>query len=679
MCTKEPLQKMSNITFRRVHGVRVFIILLSCCAIVYWYMFAYRTRQPSKTQASLSNAAERISLQADHKYFTLDGKKFQILSGAIHYFRVHQDYWKDRLLKLKACGLNTVETYVPWNAHEEVKGEFNFEGMLDLVSYIKLAQELGLYVIFRPGPYICSEWDLGGLPSWLLNDPDIGLRTTDPRFLKAVDAYFDVLIPMVEPLQYSEGGPIIAVQVENEYGSYGSDLNYMVYIKEALEKRGIKELFLTSDNSHIAYTNGQIPNVLMTANFQVKPEKHFGLVQSIQGDDKPLMVMEYWSGWFDHWGEDHHVLSVEEMEKVLVRILDMGASVNFYMFHGGTNFGFWNGANSDYDGKYQPTITSYDYDAPLSESGDLTEKYFKIREILKRHAQPGMVPDVLPGPPKIIGKISGKVEVQMTHFMPLKDTFSFVEPIESDNVKPMELMPINNNGGQGYGYILYRTVIDGKSKQISFTRAIRDRAQIFVNGVEISVVSAWQYAAIPLKNLKETSKENILDILVENQGRVNYGTEISQERKGLYGQVLLDSEKIKSWQIFPLEFKSDYMAKLRASVNWQNIANINNYEGPVLYKGTYTPSSTDDAFIDMQGWTKGIVFVNSFNLGRYWDIGPQKTLYAPGPLFKDQEVEIVIFEQHRGSSTVTLTDKANLGIPVHVRNDEEEEDDDKKE
>ncbi|XP_077985074.1 beta-galactosidase-1-like protein 2 isoform X2 [Glandiceps talaboti] len=664
--------KMSNISFRPVHGVRFFIILLSVCVILFWYMYTLKSRGAELAVPRISIDEPRISLQADAKQFTLNGKKFQILSGAIHYFRVHPEYWRDRLLKLKACGLNTVETYVPWNLHEEVKGEFNFEGFLDLEGYLKLAQELGLYVIFRPGPYICSEWDFGGLPSWLLNEPDISVRTTDPKFLNAVDAYFDYLMPIVEPYQYSEGGPIIAVQVENEYGSYGSDLNYMVHIKEALEKRGIKELFLTSDNSGTAYTNGQIPGVFMTANFQVKPEKHFETLQSIQGEDKPLMVMEYWSGWFDHWGEDHHVLDVEEMEKVLIRILSMGASVNFYMFHGGTNFGFMNGANIDYDGKYQPDITSYDYDAPLSEAGDLTEKYFKIKEILQKHAQPGMVPNVLPSPPKIIGKISGKVKVQMTHFMPLTDAMELVDAISSDNVMPMEMIPINNMGGQGYGFVVYRTVIDGKAQQLSFTRPVKDRGQVFINGVEIGVVTSFLYGSLQLTNLKPGSG-NILDIVVENQGRVNYGIEMATERKGIYGQVQVDGVKIKTWQIYPLEFKSDFMVKVRASLKWHSISNIEKYAGPALYKGTYSPPAPQDAFIDMQGWTKGALFINNFNLGRYWDIGPQKTYYAPGPLFKNSPVEIIVFEQHKGSTSVTLTDKHDLGTPVHVKNDEDED------
>ncbi|XP_006820858.2 beta-galactosidase-1-like protein 2 [Saccoglossus kowalevskii] len=558
-------------------------------------------------------------MQAEGKQFSLNGRPFQILSGAVHYFRVHPDYWKDRLLKLKACGLNTVETYVPWNAHEEVKGQFDFTGILDLVRYIKLAQEVGLFVIFRPGPYICSEWDFGGLPSWLLHSPDMRVRTTDPNFLSAVDRYFDELLPLVEPLQFSNGGPIIAIQVENEYGSYGSDLNYMIYIKETMEKQGMKELFLTSDgNTEERYMNGRIPDVLMTANFQIKPEKNFGFVQSIQGENKPLMTMEYWSGWFDHWGEQHHVLSTEEMEKVLVKVLDIGASVNFYMFHGGTNFGFWNGANLEYDGTYLPTVTSYDYDAPLSESGEMTEKYFKIKEILKKHALPGMVPANLPVIPKIAGKINGQLKVEMTHFLPFNEILDMIEPVQSSDVVQMEMLPINMDQGQGYGYILYKATIDGKSKELTFQHPVKDRAQIFVNGKEIAVITATQNKPVQLKNLQVDSKENSLDILVENQGRVNYGKEIGSERKGLHGDVKIDGVKVTPWRIYPLEFKNTYMAKVRASSKWQIISNVAKYDGPMIYKGTYTPPGKQDAFIDMQGWTKGVLFVNNLSQLVIW-------------------------------------------------------------
>ncbi|XP_034404242.1 beta-galactosidase-1-like protein 2 [Cyclopterus lumpus] len=359
-------------------------------------------------------------LRANSSQFTLEGEPFRILGGSIHYFRVPRAYWEDRLLKMKACGLNTLTTYVPWNLHEPERGAFNFQDQLDLKAYVGLAAEMGLWVILRPGPYICAEWDLGGLPSWLLQDKGMQLRTTYPGFVDAVNLYFDELVPVIKPLMFEEGGPIIAVQVENEYGSYARDEKYMPFIQNCLRSRGITELLLTSDNwEGLRYAG--MEGVLKTINLQ---RLSFGAIHHLADlqPQKPLMVMEYWSGWFDVWGEHHHVFHAHDMLAVVSEILTRGVSINLYMFHGGTSFDFMNGA-MDF-GTYKPQVTSYgkgynypraqtpknkgcffirfpltnalllpvfinvsyaDYDAPLSEAGDCTTKYQLLRNLLSQY------------------------------------------------------------------------------------------------------------------------------------------------------------------------------------------------------------------------------------------------------------------------------------------------------
>ncbi|KAM9221637.1 beta-galactosidase-1-like protein 2 isoform 6-T6 [Dugong dugon] len=362
----------------------------------------------------------QLGLQAKGQNFMLESSTFWIFGGSVHYFRVPRQYWRDRLLKLKACGLNTLTTYVPWNLHEPERGKFDFSGNLDLEAFIWMAAELGLWVILRPGPYICSEIDLGGLPSWLLQDPDMKLRTTYKGFTEAVDLYFDHLIARVVPLQYKLGGPIIAVQVENEYGSYNKDPAYMPYIKKALEDRGIVELLLTSDNKD-GLSKGVVQGVLATINLQSQHELHLlttfllnaqtstldlvwscwsalsTMTNQTPGGIQPKMVMEYWTGWFDSWGGPHNILDSSEVLKTVSAIIDAGSSVNLYMFHGGTNFGFINGAM--HFNEYKSDVTSYDYDAVLTEAGDYTAKYFKLRDFFGSFSGAP-----LPSPPDLLPK-----------------------------------------------------------------------------------------------------------------------------------------------------------------------------------------------------------------------------------------------------------------------------------
>ncbi|XP_031562166.1 beta-galactosidase-1-like protein 2 [Actinia tenebrosa] len=625
----------------------IFLILLSLCFTI-WMSYG-RTKK-----TSLSRYGKSEGLKAEGPGFTLDGKPFTILSGATHYFRIVPEYWEDRLLKLKAMGLNTVETYVAWNLHEEVKGKFVFDGQLDIVKFVEKAQELGLYVIMRPGPYICAEWDLGGLPSWLLRDPKMNLRTSYRPYTDATGRFFDELIPKLTPLQYSKGGPIIAWQVENEYLSFGNDSFYMRHLKREMTRRGVSELLITSDGLYQMKKEKKfhLSGVLRTANFQRNETHVLKGLKELQ-PNKPLMVTEFWSGWFDHWGEDHHILSLDKTVQRVTNILAMGSSINFYMFHGGTNFGFMNGANADKHGRYKPTVTSYDYDAPVSEAGDITDKYKALRKVILNNVPFNSLPKHMPKsiPPNTEKTIYEPVEMQ--EFMPLKTLLKYVTSVESEYPVPMESLPINNNGGQGYGYILYQTTIPPSAKQLKI-ESYRDRAKVFVDSKEQNIPEVMDYKGKYLnvnktKNVKATlssdqepGEEKTLEILVENMGRVNFLKNINTQRKGILGEVTIDGKKHKRWTIYPLDFKPKVMDKLTNKIEWSSVSKRT---GPGLYKGKFEISGEPkDTYLLMSAWKKGSCFINGRNLGRYWNIGPQKTLYLPKPWLRSGENTIVLFE-----------------------------------
>uniref|UniRef100_A0A8C1YX41 Si:dkey-224e22.2 n=1 Tax=Cyprinus carpio TaxID=7962 RepID=A0A8C1YX41_CYPCA len=519
-------------------------------------------------------------LRADSTHFTLDGAPFRILGGSIHYFRVPRAYWRDRLLKLKACGLNTLTTYVPWNLHEPERGVYLFQEELDLEAYIRLAGELGLWVILRPGPYICAEWDLGGLPSWLLQDKKMKLRTSYSGFTSAVNSYFDKLIPRITPLQYKNGGPIIAVQVENEYGSYAKDERYMSFIKEALLSRGISELLLTSDNND-GLKCGGVDGVLQTVNLQ---KLTFGDVQHLAElqPQKPLMVMEYWSGWFDVWGEPHHILHL--------KLLDRGISINFYMFHGGTSFGFMNGAVDL--GTYKPQTSSYDYDAPLTESGDYTTKYHLLRSLLS--------------------------------------TYSSMF-LQSDDPVNMECLPANHNNGQSYGYTLYQTDIYSGG-DLNSRNHVRDRALVFIDRELIGVLD-YRTQKVKISQSKRT-----LSLLVENCGRVNYGPALDNQQKGLVGDITLDNVPLKKFTMHCLDMKTSFINRLQ-SQKWTSVGTKPTY--PAFFRGSLVVDQPTDTFLKLPNWSKGVVFVNGQNLGRHWSVGPQKALYLPGPWLRSGDNETI--------------------------------------
>lgn len=574
--------------------------------------------------------------------FVYQGKPTLILSGAIHYFRVVPEYWEDRLLKLKACGFNTVETYVPWNLHEPKEGRFNFEGIANIERFIQLAGELGLHVIVRPSPYICAEWEFGGLPAWLLADGNMRLRCYDKSYLDKVDQYFDELLPRLKPLLCTNGGPIIAMQIENEYGSYGNDKKYLAYIRESMISRGMDVLLFTSDGpeDHMLQ-GGMVDGVLETVNFGSGAAEAFRKLREYQPEG-PLMCMEFWNGWFDHWMEEHQSRPAAEVAEVLDELLREGASVNFYMFHGGTNFGFYNGAN--HIKRYEPTVTSYDYDTLLNEAGEPTDKFYAVRKVLEEYVE---LPELnLPEPIKQIAY----GEVRLHESARLFDQLELLSsPIQRTCPDPMEKV------GQEYGFIVYSTTISGPRSGMKLVlQEVRDRALVFVDGEYIGTVERWNPEALPL----EVPQGGVrLDILVENMGRVNYGP-LMRDSKGITEGVRLDNQFLYDWTIYPLPLDSIASISYEPSSEGQQ----EQHNQPTFHRGEFVVEERADTFIRLDGWIKGNVFLNGFNLGRYWSEGPTRTLYVPAPLLREGSNELVVLELHGTKSPrVVLTDKADLG------------------
>lgn len=625
---------------------RYFLLFILAAALIIAYQFT--RNRPNVRMHRMEG------LKAELPHFTLERKPYRILGGSIHYFRVPRAYWEDRLLKMKACGLNTLTTYVPWNLHEPEQGVFNFEDQLDLEAYLRLAASMDLWVILRPGPYICAEWDLGGLPSWLLRDQNMKLRTTYLGFTDAVNSFFDQLIKKVAPHQYSKGGPIIAVQVENEYGAYAKDEKYMPFIKEALLSRGITELLLTSDNKD-GLKPGRVKGALETINFQRLNPKDVGYLDEIQ-PRKPKMVMEYWSGWFDLWGGLHHVFPAEEMLPVVTKILEMDMSINLYMFHGGTNFGFMNGAQAVGLPAPKPMVTSYDYDAPLSEAGDYTTKYHLLRNLFSHyHTQP------LPELPSLQERRAYQPVVAQQH-LSLWDTLHFTDkPFKSETPVNMENLPVNNNNGQSYGYTLYETTVTSGGI-LNSKNNVRDRALVYVDKQFVGVLD-YQTKELSVPDGKGT---RTLSLLVENCGRVNYGLTLDEQRKGLVGDIEFNKHPLRDFIIHSLDMKPGFVNRLETSTHWKSIRQPFSLPGFFQAK-LYVNSFPKDTFIKLPGWTKGVVFLNGRNLGRFLSIGPQQTLYVPRPWLKRGNNQVIVFEEQETDGKIHFSSSPDYGMTVDVQ------------
>ncbi|WP_423834480.1 beta-galactosidase [Streptomyces manipurensis] len=576
-------------------------------------------------------------LQIEDDGFRLDGEPFRILSGGLHYFRVHPDHWRDRLRKARLMGLNTVETYVPWNLHQPQPDTFRLYHGLDLPRFLDLAAEEGLRVLLRPGPYICAEWEGGGLPSWLLADPDIRLRSGDPGFLGAVADWFRQLLPPLHDRLATRGGPVLAVQLENEYGAYGDDTAYLEGLAELLRRHGVDVPLFTCDQP-ADLERGSLPGVLATANFGSGSARNLTALRTARPSG-PLLCAEFWVGWFDRWGGEHIVRDAREAAQELDDLLATGASVNFYMFHGGTNFGFMNGANDKHT--YRPTVTSYDYDAPLDEAGDPTEKYAAFREVIAKYAP---VPAEFPparGARFALEPLELTESAGLLHAAP-----ALGEAVASRRPLTMEEL------GQDYGFVLYEADLPEAGPALLELERVRDRAQVFIDGQPVGVLEREGHEhslsfAVPRPGAA-------LAVLVENQGRVNYGQGI-HDRKGLLGQVLLNGAPLDGWTSRPLPLTSlDDVPFAPSSAP---------PTGPALYRGTFAVDRPADTFLHLGGWTKGNAWVNGFALGRYWSRGPQRSLYVPGPVLREGLNELVLLELHapgRGRR-VALREAPDLG------------------
>jgi beta-galactosidase len=552
--------------------------------------------------------------------FLLDGQRFQIRCGEIHAARVPKEYWRHRLQMAKAMGQNTVCAYLFWNLHEPRPGEYVWTGQADDAEFCRIAQEEGLWVILRPGPYACAEWEMGGTPWWLLKNDDIKLRTRDPHYLNAVKSYLKEVGRVLGPLQITHGGPIIMAQVENEYGFYGKDAGYMDEIRKALIDAGF-DVPLFACNPPDMMKNGLLPDLFQAGNFGSDVENNFAKVRKIQPVG-PLICSEFYPGWFDTWGQPHHTGKPENYLPNLKRMLDMGASFSIYMAHGGTTFGLWSGC----DRPFKPDTSSYDYDAPISEAGWATPKYFQTRELFAKYLLPG---ETLPEPPAPNLAVSF-TPVELKEVAPV---FENLPPaIKDETPRNMEAYD------QGYGCILYRTYVPAGAVTMLEAAAIHDFGCVFLNGQRVGILdrrSAKAQIALP-----ERAQESQLDILVEPMGRINFGPEMA-DRKGLIAPVKLAGKILKGWEIFNLPLDDKMLAGLKFQIGNRQPA-IGNQAA--FWRGTFTLAKAGDTFLDLHHWGKGDLWVNGHCLGRYWNIGPSQTAYAPGCWLRAGKNEIILLD-----------------------------------
>ncbi|GAA3791346.1 beta-galactosidase [Streptomyces coacervatus] len=558
--------------------------------------------------------------------FLLDGRPVRLLSGALHYFRVHEAHWGHRLAMLRAMGLNCVETYVPWNLHEPRPGRF--EDVQALGRFLDAAREAGLWAIVRPGPYICAEWENGGLPHWLTGELGTRVRTRDERFLGHLERWFGALLPGIVDRQIDRGGPVIMVQVENEYGSYGSDAEYLRRLAGLLRAQGVTVPLVTSDGpeDHML-SSGSIPGVLATVNFGSHARAGFETLRRHRPEG-PLMCMEFWCGWFDHWGGEHITRDAQDAAAALREILECGASVNLYMAHGGTSFAGWAGANRGggalHEGPLEPDVTSYDYDAPIDESGNPTDKFWRFREVLAEYAQ-GPLPELPPAPPRL----GTEAAVLLTGRAPLGAVLDRLGGPETSAPVPPTFEELDVDRG----LVRYEVTVPGPRQPYPLVaRGLRDLAVVYVDGERAGVLAEGD------EQLKEPVAGHArVELWVESLGRVNYGPR-SGEPKGITGGVLherqyLHDVRARGLRLDALDDIGDVAFEPMAGDGARG-----------LYRGTVTVRGAGDAQLELPGWTRGFAWVNGFNLGRYWSAGPQRSLYVPGPVLREGENEVWLLE-----------------------------------
>lgn len=578
-----------------------------------------------------------MDFQIKNNQFLKNGKPIKIISGAVHYFRNMPDTWDDIFKKIKALGCNCVETYCAWNMHEKIQGQYDFSGNLDIAAFIRMAQKEDLMVIVRPGPYICAEWEFGGLPWWILANDDMEIRCMNKQYIQCFEDYLDKLFEEIRPLLCTNGGPIIMLQCENEYGYYGDDKDYLEYLAKSYKEKGIDvPLFTSNGTQEKNLIDGSIDGLLTTLNFGSRVEENFKAFNSLY-PDKPKICMEMWNGWFDAWGDSkHHTTSAEDYAAVVDDMLKIG-SVNMYMFIGGTNFGFTSGAN--YYEKFAPVVTSYDYNALLTEAGDVTPKYYAVRNVIKKYVDTPLPSVPANRPKKAYGKF---LLTQKTGLFANLNNIS--KPIKSEIPKHMEKY------GIGYGYIAYETVLNREYiDAVLSLESLGDRAHVYLNHNLIGILYINEDLSIKIN----AQKGDTLTILCENMGRANFGSKMMR-KKGIAGRCLIDGNIHFNWNVYPLPM--DNLSNLDFSENQFN-------EKTGFYKGSVDIDEPYDTFLKLENFKKGFVTINGFNIGRYWEIGPQKTLYVPKSILQKGENEFIIFESDglKGIPQIELCDIHDLG------------------
>ena len=600
-------------------------------------------------------AAERESFAAGKNTFLLNGKPFVVKAAEVHYPRIPRPYWEHRIKMCKALGMNTLCLYVFWNIHEQKEGVYDFSGQNDVAEFCRLAQKNGMYVIVRPGPYVCAEWEMGGLPWWLLKKKDIRLRERDPYFLERVRLFEKEVGKQLASLTIENGGPIIMVQVENEYGSYGEDKPYVSEIRDIVRQSGFDKVALFQCDWASNFTRNGLDDLIWTMNFGTGAniDNQFRRLKELR-PESPLMCSEFWSGWFDKWGARHETRPVDDMVAGIDEMLSKGISFSLYMTHGGTSFGHWAGANSP---GFAPDVTSYDYDAPINEWGLPTEKYWTLRRTMQKYADGGKLPNVPKAPMNIISV----PQFKFTEYAPIVCGIDTI--VESRDVKTMEELDM------GWGSMFYETTLPTVSTPSLLTlNDCHDFAQVFIDGKYIGKIDRVKNEkSIVLPAVKSGQK---LTILIEAMGRINFGRAI-KDFKGITKSVTLTAEceghqltfDLKNWQIATIP--SDYQTAVKAFTSAQTqyasfILNPSLKKG--YYRANFTLKKVGDTFINMEAFGKGMVYVNGHALGRFWNIGPQQTLYVPGCWLKKGKNEVVVLDivGPKGDPVAYCQDKPEL-------------------
>ncbi|GAA4330090.1 beta-galactosidase [Mucilaginibacter gynuensis] len=592
-------------------------------------------RGRSRSYARVREESVRHTFALGDSTFLLDDEPMQMISGEMHYTRIPHQEWRERMRMAKAMGLNTIGTYVFWNAHEPVQGQYDFTGENNIAEFVRTAKEEGLFVVLRPSPYVCAEWEFGGYPWWLLKDKNMKVRSQDPNFIAAYRNYILQLGKQLSPLLVTHGGNILMVQIENEYGSYSDDKEYLDLNRKIFLEAGFDGLLFTCDGAE-QMPKGYLPGFLPAVNGLDNPKEVKELINKYHNGKGPYYVAEWYPGWFDVWGTGHHKSNADADAKKLDEILSAGISINMYMFHGGTTRDFMNGANMNTKDPYAPQTSSYDYDAPLDEAGNPTPKYYKFREVIAKHLPPGT--HLPPVPEK--HKMTMALElIKLTTVARLFDNLP--QPVTND--RPMGFEDLN----QGYGFVLYRTTMHSVNKALLQLTQLRDYATVYVNGSQAGIMDRrLKQDTLTLNNVPENAT---LDILVENNGRINYGPFLTDNRHGITEKVTLNNTELIGWKMYRLPF--DNLTRLRYVPN-SNAEQVQ----PAFYKGRFSLRITGDTYFDMTGFGKGFVFLNGHNLGKYWGIGPQQTIYVPAAWLKRGLNEVAVFDElntnHTGLSTL---------------------------